>query len=80
MLRIDTVPAETRGEFQGLVTLDRGPSTKTAGELAVYNELWSKLRWAIGSTLLVQYTKRSRVGELARRFALLSLRNIEDPL
>lgn len=35
-----------------------------------WNELWSKFRWAIGSTYGLSYTKRSDVGETARTIAL----------
>lgn len=35
-----------------------------------YHELWSKLRWALGTSYGRTYTKRSEVGEIARRMAL----------
>lgn len=39
-------------------------------EQTSWNELWSKFRWAIGSTYGLSYTKRSEVGEAARTMAL----------
>ena len=73
MLRLD-------GSFEGLTLLDRPPSLLTAKDSALYQELWSKLRWAIGNTLLKPYPKRSPIGELARRLTLVVLRNSEEGL
>lgn len=68
------------GSYEGLTLLDRPPSLRTAPDSALYQELWSKLRWAVGNTLLKPYPKRSPVGEIARRFALIILRNQEEGL
>ena len=68
------------GSFEGLTLLDRPPSLLTAQDSALYQELWSKLRWAIGDTLLRPYPKRSPVGEMARRLALVVIRNNEEGL
>jgi len=42
-----------------------------------FQELWSKLRWALGTTLQQSYGKRSPLGELASRLALDALKSID---
>jgi len=67
------------GRWKGLEVLDSSPIGGTAGDLALYSELWSKLRWAIGTTLQQDYGKRSLAGELGRRCALVILANQTGP-
>lgn len=59
--------------------MDKSPVGRTAEALALYSELWSKMRWAIGTTLQLDYGKRSLAGELGRRCALIVLANKEGP-
>ncbi len=67
------------GRWLGLSVLDSTPVGRTAEDLALYSELWSKLRWAIGTTLQMDYGKRSLAGELGRRCALVVLANKTGP-
>lgn len=46
--------------------------------MELYNEIWSKIRWAIGTAYSVPYGKSTfPLGELSRRLALLVLANME---
>jgi len=70
---------EVPGGWQGLVVLDSNPVPRELEGVALYNELWSKLRWALGTTFEMPYGKRSEwVGELSRRLALVVLANRPD--
>lgn len=40
------------------------------GAWRAYHELWSKIRWAVGTAYNVPYGKQSPAGEIARRVAL----------
>jgi len=54
-----------------LQVLENNPfGSSTAKEKEAYAQLWSKLRWAVGTTYGCTYTKSSRAGELSRRMAL----------
>lgn len=55
--------------------METSPAGHTEEELKVYNELWSKLRWAIGTTFDLPYGKASDFSDLARRLALVVLDN-----
>jgi len=72
-------PVATNGRWKGLEVLEKSPIGTAAGDLALYSELWSKLRWAIGTTLQMDYGKRSLAGELGRRCALVVLANKAGP-
>jgi len=43
----------------------------TISERMLFQELWSKVRWAIGSTFSTTYLKKSQTGQLAYQLALL---------
>lgn len=63
--------------WRGIVTLNETPIPPGEEGLALYNELWSKIRWAIGTAYKVPYTKTVHpLGELSRRLALLALANM----
>lgn len=60
----------------GLSTIQGNPVSPGVAELALYSELWSKLRWALGNTFHLPYGKREPwAGELARRLALVVMAN-----
>jgi len=64
------------GWWLGLETLEADPITKGAEGWALYNELWSKLRWTLGTTFHMPYGKSAPwAGELARRLTLVVLAN-----
>ena len=64
------------GFWLGLETLEVDPITKGAEGWALYNELWSKLRWTLGTTFLMPYGKSADwAGVLARRLTLVILAN-----
>ena len=44
-------------------------SSSLQEESDLFQELWSKFRWSIGTTLKMTYTKRSGVGDIARMLA-----------
>ena len=50
-----------------------GPPLEGALESDLYRELWSKLRWALGSAFQCEYGKKSRAGEVARRIAAVCI-------
>jgi len=67
------------GWWLGLETLEEDPITKGAEGWALYNELWSKFRWTLGTTFHMPYGKSSDwAGDLGRRFALIVLANRPD--
>jgi len=64
------------GWWLGLETLEADPITKGAEGWALYNELWSKFRWTLGTTFSMPYGKSSPwAGDLGRRLALVVLSN-----
>jgi len=64
------------GWWLGLETLGEDPIRKGAEGWALYNELWSKLRWALGTTFQMPYGKSEDwAGDLGRRLALVVLAN-----
>ncbi len=64
------------GWWLGLETLLEDPITKGDEGWQLYNELWSKLRWTLGTTFHMPYGKSSPwVGDLSRRLALVVLAN-----
>jgi len=64
------------GWWSGLETLEEDPITKGAEGWALYNELWSKLRWTLGTTFQMPYGKSEAwAGDLARRLTLVVLSN-----
>jgi len=67
------------GKWEGLSTLQGSPIPRGVEGLALYNELWSKLRWTLGTTFSMPYGKRADwVGELSRRLAFVVLENRPD--
>ncbi len=67
------------GWWLGLETLEEVPITKGAEGWALYNELWSKLRWTLGTTFHMPYGKSEAwAGDLGRRLALVVLANRPD--
>jgi len=67
------------GSWLGLETLEEDPVTKGAEGWALYNELWSKLRWTLGTTFGMPYGKSQEwAGDLSRRLALIVLANRPD--
>jgi len=67
------------GWWLGLETLEEDPITKGAEGWALYNELWSKLRWTLGTTFNMPYGKSSDwAGDLGRRLTLVVLANRPD--
>ncbi len=67
------------GSWLGLETLEADPITKGAEGWALYNELWSKLRWTLGTTFNMPYGKSADwAGVLGRRMALVVLANRPD--
>ena len=67
------------GWWYGLETLEEDPITKGVEGWALYNELWSKFRWTLGTTFSMPYGKSSDwVGDLSRRLALVVLANRPD--
>lgn len=70
---------DSGGKWEGLSTLKGSPIPRTVEGLALYNELWSKLRWTLGTTFSMPYGKRADwVGELSRRLAFVVLENRPD--
>ena len=70
-----TSDLQANGHWIGLNALDSNPVGSTAQDFALFQELWSKLRWGIGDSLQLPYGKRSWAGELAHRLALRVLVN-----
>jgi len=67
------------GWWLGLETLEADPITKGAEGWALYNELWSKFRWTLGTTFSMPYGKSADwAGDLGRRLALVVLANRPD--
>jgi hypothetical protein len=66
---LNTTPKETRGLSTKEERLATAKSSKLQEESELFQELWSKFRWSLGSTLKVTYTKRSSVGDIARMMA-----------
>jgi len=67
------------GWWLGLETLEVDPITKGAEGWALYNELWSKFRWTLGTVFSMPYGKSSEwTGDLSRRLALVVLANRPD--
>jgi len=67
------------GRWEGLLTLKESPIPRGGEGQALYNELWSKLRWTLGTTFDMPYGKRADwVGDLSRRLALVVLENRPD--
>ncbi len=67
------------GSWLGLETLEADPITKGAEGWALYNELWSKFRWTLGTTFSMPYGKSADwAGDLSRRLALVVLANRPD--
>jgi len=67
------------GWWLGLETLEEDPITKGAEGWALYNELWSKLRWTLGTSFHMPYGKSEEwAGDLSRRLALVVLANRPD--
>jgi len=67
---------KSHGLWLGLETLEEDPITKGAEGWALYNELWSKFRWTLGTTFSMPYGKSSPwAGDLGRRLALVVLTN-----
>jgi len=64
------------GWWLGLETLEEDPIVKGEEGWALYNELWSKLRWTLGTTFQMPYGKSSDwAGDLGRRLTLVVLAN-----
>jgi len=64
------------GLWLGLETLEVDPITKGAEGWALYNELWSKFRWTLGTAFGLPYGKSSAwTGDLSRRLTLVVLAN-----
>lgn len=64
------------GWWLGLETLEADPIPKGVEGWALYNELWSKLRWTLGTTFHMPYGKSADwAGDLSRRIALVVLAN-----
>lgn len=67
------------GWWLGLETLEADPITKGVEGWALYNELWSKFRWTLGTTFSMPYGKSADwTGDLSRRLALVVLANRPD--
>ncbi len=67
------------GWWLGLETLEEDPISKGAEGWALYNELWSKLRWTLGTAFSMPYGKSSDwAGDLSRRLTLVVLANRPD--
>jgi len=67
------------GWWLGLETLEEDPIPKGVEGWALYNELWSKLRWTLGTTFGMPYGKSADwVGDLSRRITLIVLANRPD--
>ena len=67
------------GWWLGLETLEADPISKGAEGWALYNELWSKFRWTLGTTFSMPYGKSADwAGDLGRRLALVVLANRPD--
>jgi len=71
-----TTNGRSGGWWLGLETLEEDPITKGVEGWALYNELWSKLRWTLGTTFHMRYGKSEAwAGDLGRRLALVVLAN-----
>jgi len=71
-----TTNGRSGGWWLGLETLLEDPITKGDEGWALYNELWSKLRWTLGTTFHMPYGKSEPwAGDLGRRLALVVLTN-----
>ncbi len=69
----------SHGSWLGLETLEADPIRKGVEGWALYNELWSKLRWTLGTTFHMPYGKSEAwAGVLARRITLVVLANRPD--
>jgi len=67
------------GWWLGLETLEADPITKGVEGWALYNELWSKFRWSLGTVFGMPYGKNAPwAGDLGRRLALVVLANRPD--
>ncbi len=67
------------GWWLGLETLEADPIPKGAEGWALYNELWSKFRWTLGTTFSMPYGKSADwAGDLSRRLTLVVLANRPD--
>lgn len=66
------------GRVVGFEVLDSSPIGPEARDSTLYSELWSKMRWAIGNTLMLTYGKHSKSGEIARRCCLVVLANYNE--
>lgn len=65
------------GPWKGITTLSEMPIPTGEEGLALYNELWSKIRWALGTAFSIPYGKSTHpLGELSRRLTLLALANM----
>lgn len=74
-----TQNGKSGGLWSGLETLEVDPIAKGAEGWALYNELWSKLRWTLGTTFEMPYGKNADwVGDLSRRLTLVVLANRPD--
>ncbi len=74
-----TANGRSGGWWLGLETLEEDPITKGVEGWALYNELWSKLRWTLGTTFSMPYGKSEDwAGDLSRRIALVVLANRPD--
>jgi len=70
------VNGRSDGLWLGLGILQEAPITKGAEGWALYNELWSKLRWTLGTTFHMPYGKSEAwAGDLGRRLTLVVLAN-----
>lgn len=65
--------------WKGLTTLESTPIGRRAEDWALYNEIWSKIRWVLGGSFGTEYGKKSGwAGELGRRLTLIVLANRPD--
>jgi len=72
-------PDTIRTSWSGIVALETNPIPSGVEGSALYSELWSKMRWVLGTTFGMRYGKRSVwTGELSRRLTLLVLANRPD--
>lgn len=75
----DLIASTVPNAWEGILPLAANPVPPGVEGHALYSELWSKLRWALGGTFGMHYGKRSPwVGELSRRLTLLVLANRPD--
>jgi len=77
--RRSSTNGKSDGWWWGLETLEADPISKGAEGWALYNELWSKLRWTLGTTFNMPYGKSEDwAGDLGRRLTLVVLANRPD--